>query len=90
MKRMRCPPCFTDWDDALIYTADGGDNISHSIRTPRRPPDLTYGDTSCWQRRTTMTVSPPPMVCDLGVRLSHVAARGQVTGLAARRTDTGQ
>jgi carbamoyltransferase len=36
----------TDWDDALIYTADGiGDNISYSIRTLRDGRlDLAYGD----------------------------------------------
>ena len=36
----------TDWDDALIYTADGiGDNISYSIRTLRDGRlGLAYGD----------------------------------------------
>ena len=37
---------YTDWDDALIYTADGiGDNISCSIRTLRNHRlELAFGD----------------------------------------------
>jgi carbamoyltransferase len=36
----------TDWDDALIYTADGvGDNVSYSIRTLKNGKlDCHYGD----------------------------------------------
>lgn len=37
---------FTDWDDALLYTADGvGDNVSYSVRTFRDGRlDCHYGD----------------------------------------------
>ena len=40
------PLFHTDWDDALIYTADGlGDNVSYSIRTLRDGQlDCHYGD----------------------------------------------
>jgi carbamoyltransferase len=37
---------YTDWDDALLYTADGvGDNVSYSIRTLKDGKlDCRYGD----------------------------------------------
>jgi carbamoyltransferase len=43
----------TDWDDALVYTADGvGDNISYSIRTLRNGRlDLAFGDDALVARK---------------------------------------
>jgi len=44
---------YTDWNDALLYTADGvGDNVSYSIRTLKdRRLDCHFGDDRCLLQR---------------------------------------
>jgi carbamoyltransferase len=78
----------TDWDDALIYTADGiGDNISYSIRSLRDGHlDLHYGDDRLLARRRATHDSLATaygfatMAC--GFRMWR--HEGKLTGLSAR------
>jgi carbamoyltransferase len=78
----------TDWDDALVYTADGvGDNISYSIRTLRDGRlDLHYGDDSLLAKRRATHDSLATaygfatMAC--GFRMWR--HEGKLTGLSAR------
>jgi carbamoyltransferase len=82
---------FTDWDDALLYTADGvGDEVMYSHNLFRRGK-LTnlYGDDR-WLRR-------PDRVGSLGRAYSYVTAalgwqmnrhEGKLTGLAAHGAPT--
>src|SRR5436853_2582165 len=77
----------TDWDDALIYTADGiGDNISYSIRTLANGRlDLAYGDDRLLTKRRATHDSLATaygfatMAC--GFRMWR--HEGKLTGLAA-------
>jgi carbamoyltransferase len=83
---------YTDWDDALIYTADGiGDNISYSIRTLRKGRlDLAYGDDSLLAKRRATHDSLATaygfatMAC--GFRMWR--HEGKLTGLSARGEPT--
>jgi len=82
----------TDWDDALIYTADGiGDNISYSIRTLRDGNlALHYGDDRLLARRRATHDSLATaygfatMAC--GFRMWR--HEGKLTGLSARGQPT--
>jgi len=77
---------FTDWDEALVYTADGiGDNVSYSIRS------LKHGRLTCYYGDDRWLLVPP-----FGNSLAHAYAfataacgfrmlrhEGKLTGLAA-------
>src|SRR4029077_13837236 len=79
----------TDWNDALIYTADGiGDNISYSVRTLRKDRlDVAFGDDSLLAR-------PRPTHDSLATAYGYATRacgfhmwrhEGKLTGLSARR-----
>ncbi len=82
----------TDWDDALIYTADGiGDNVSYSIRSLHDGRlDLHYGaDSLLAKRRAThdslaTAYGFATMAC--GFRMWR--HEGKLTGLSARGEPT--
>src|SRR5437588_6525236 len=82
----------TDWDDALIYMADGiGDNISYSIRTLRDGAlSLNYGDDHLIAKRRATHDSLATaygfatMAC--GFRMWR--HEGKLTGLSARGQPT--
>jgi carbamoyltransferase len=77
---------YTDWDDALLVTADGaGDNINYSHRHFAQGKLTTiYGDEDCWHRPL-----PPDSLGQLyaaaTVALGYRSNRheGKLTGLAA-------
>ena len=78
----------TDWDDALVYTADGiGDNISYSIRALRDGRlDLYYGDDSLLASRRA---SHDSLATAYGYATKACGFRmwrheGKLTGLSAR------
>jgi carbamoyltransferase len=78
---------FTDWDDALIYTADGvGDNVSYSVRT------LRDGELNCQfgDDRWLLQRHPPSNSLALAYGYATEACgfkmlrhEGKLTGLAA-------
>jgi len=78
----------TDWDDALVYTADGiGDNISYSIRRLREGRlDLAYGaDSLLSTRRAThdsLATAYGFATAACGFRMWR--HEGKLTGLSAR------
>ena len=78
----------TDWNDALIYTADGiGDNISYSVRALRKDRlDVVFGDDSLLAR-------PRPTHDSLATAYGYATRacgfqmwrhEGKLTGLSAR------
>jgi len=79
---------FTDWDDALIYTADGvGDNVSYSVRT------LQGGELKClfggdeWLKkkrapRNSLATAYGHATTAAGFRMWR--HEGKLTGLSAR------
>jgi len=77
----------TDWNDALIYTADGiGDNISYSIRTLRDGRlDLAYGDDRLLAKRRathdSLATAYGFATMECGFRMWR--HEGKLTGLAA-------
>jgi carbamoyltransferase len=79
---------FTDWDDALIYTADGvGDNVSYSTRTLRdgRLECLFGGDEwlKVWRApRNSLATAYGHATMAAGFRMWR--HEGKLTGLAAR------
>ena len=77
----------TDWDDALIYTADGvGDNISYSIRTLRNGRlDLAYGDDRLLAKRRTShdSLATAYGFATLACGFRMWRHEGKLTGLAA-------
>ena len=80
---------YTDWDDALVYTADGiGDNISYSIRALRDGRlDLYYGDDSLL--RQPGALSHDSLATAYGYATKACGFRmwrheGKLTGLSAR------
>jgi carbamoyltransferase len=77
---------FTDWDDALLYTADGGgDNVHYSMRSlsDGRLTDL-YGDDRCLltpRRVDSLGLAYGFTTQALGYRMNR--HEGKLTGLAA-------
>jgi carbamoyltransferase len=77
----------TDWQDALIYTADGiGDNISYSVRTLRNGKlDLHYGDDSqlANRRATHSSLATAYGFATMACGFRMWRHEGKLTGLAA-------
>src|SRR4051812_43247345 len=77
----------TDWDDALVYTADGiGDNISYSIRTLRNGRlDLAYGDDRLLAKRRAShdSLATAYGFATLACGFRMWRHEGKLTGLAA-------
>ncbi len=78
----------TDWDDALIYTADGiGDNISYSVRSLRDGCiDLRFGDDSLLasQRKTHDSLATAYGYATAACGFRMWRHEGKLTGLSAR------
>jgi carbamoyltransferase len=78
----------TDWEEALLYTADGvGDNVSYSIRTFRSGRIAChYGDdhlvTSRAVRRNSLATAYAHATAACGFRMFR--HEGKLTGLSAR------
>jgi carbamoyltransferase len=79
---------YTDWDDALIYTADGiGDNISYSVRSLRDGCiDLRFGDDGllAHQRGTHDSLATAYGYATAACGFRMWRHEGKLTGLAAR------
>jgi carbamoyltransferase len=79
---------YTDWDEALIYTADGiGDNISYSIRRLHDGRiDLHFGDDSLLasQRKTHDSLATAYGYATAACGFRMWRHEGKLTGLAAR------
>jgi carbamoyltransferase len=79
---------YTDWDDALIYTADGiGDNISYSVRNLRQGRiDLKFGADSLLasQRKTHDSLATAYGYATAACGFRMWRHEGKLTGLAAR------
>ncbi len=81
---------YTDWDDALVYTADGaGDNVSYSIRSLRGGAlECHYGDDRWLLRRreykTSLAMAYGHATSACGFRMCR--HEGKLTGLAAHGT----
>jgi carbamoyltransferase len=79
---------YTDWDDALVYTADGlGDNVSYSIRSLAGGKlDCYYGDDRellvKQARRNSLALAYGYATKACGFRINR--HEGKLTGLAAR------
>jgi carbamoyltransferase len=77
----------TDWDDALVYTADGiGDNVSYSIRALRGGRlDLHYGDDSLLarQRPTHDSLATAYGFATVAAGFRMWRHEGKLTGLSA-------
>lgn len=78
---------FTDWDDALVYTADGvGDNVSYSIRTLKHDRlECLFGDDP-WLRvrrapRNSLATAYGHATLAAGFRMWR--HEGKLTGLSA-------
>ena len=76
----------TDWEDALLYTSDGGgDNVQYSHRVFREGTiETLYGDDSCLlepQRIDSLGLAYGYATQALGYRMNH--HEGKLTGLAA-------
>src|SRR6185295_9193475 len=82
----------TDWDDALVYTADGiGDNISYSLRTLRDGRlDLGYGDDALLakNRATHDSLSTAYGYATMACGFRMWRHEGKLTGLSARGEPT--
>jgi carbamoyltransferase len=82
----------TDWDEALIYTADGiGDNISYSIRTLRDGAlKLHYGDDSLLaaRRRSHDSLATAYGFATMAAGFRMWRHEGKLTGLSARGEPT--
>ena len=84
---------FTDWDDALIYTADGvGDNVSYSVRALQDGQlDCLFGGDEWLKVEARAAQQPGHRLWPRheGGRISHVAPRGQAhRPVGARRAQT--
>jgi len=83
---------YTDWDDALVYTADGlGDNVSYSIRSLAGGKlDCYYGDDRellvKQARRNSLALAYGYATKACGFRINR--HEGKLTGLAARGQPT--
>src|SRR6185295_2473121 len=79
---------YTDWDDALVYTADGiGDNISYSMRMLRDGRlDLGYGDDALLakNRATHDSLATAYGYATMACGFRMWRHEGKLTGLAAR------
>jgi carbamoyltransferase len=83
---------YTDWEDALVYTADGiGDNVSYSIRSLAGGKlDCYYGDDRellvRQARRNSLALAYGYATKACGFRINR--HEGKLTGLAARGQPT--
>lgn len=83
---------YTDWDDALVYTADGvGDNVSYSIRSLAGGKlDCYYGDDRQLlvkqARKNSLALAYGYATKACGFRINR--HEGKLTGLAARGQPT--
>jgi carbamoyltransferase len=82
----------TDWDEALVYTADGiGDNVSYSIRSLRDGKlALHYGDDSllATKRGTHDSLATAYGFATLACGFRMWRHEGKLTGLSARGEPT--
>jgi carbamoyltransferase len=77
---------YTDWNDALIYTADGiGDNVSYSMRALKNGKlELHYGDDSCLTRRLNdASIASAYGFATLACGFRMWRHEGKLTGLSA-------
>jgi carbamoyltransferase len=78
---------YTDWDDALVYTADGlGDNVSYSIRSLANGKlDCHYGDDrqllvkQARKNSLALAYGYATKACGFRINRHGLAARGQPT-----------
>ena len=77
---------YTDWDDALIYTADGiGDNVSYSMRALKGDRlECHYGDDSYLTRRLNdCSIATAYGLATLACGFRMWRHEGKLTGLSA-------